>query len=327
VVKPSELAPLSVIEFGRICMEAGLPEGVLNIVPGFGAGAGRALCEHPEVAKIDLTGSTATGQAVTRLAAGTMKRVSCELGGKAANVVFPDADLDAAVGGALFAAFIGQGQTCIQGARLLLHADVHDAFLEKFVARARRMRVGDPRQPETHMGPQITRGALEKIHSYVEIGAAEGARVALGGRLPDDPALRRGFFYTPTLLAGVKGGMRVAQEEIFGPVVVAIPFGEEAEAIRVANSVPFGLGAAVWTKDVRTAHRVARGLRSGVVWVNDYHRIDPGSPWGGFKMSGTGRENGLEAVRQYTEVKSIWVSLDAKPIAWYDAGAGTARLN
>jgi acyl-CoA reductase-like NAD-dependent aldehyde dehydrogenase len=326
VVKPSELAPLSVLEFGRLCLEAGLPEGVLNVVPGFGPGAGRALCEHPDVAKIDLTGSTATGQAVARLAAGTMKRVTFELGGKAANVVFPDADLDAAVGGALFAAFIGQGQTCIQGARLLLHADVHDAFLERFVARARRMRVGDPKLPETHMGPQISRAALERIHRYVEIGAAEGGRVVLGGRMPEDPALRRGFFYTPTLLADVRGAMRVAQEEIFGPVVVAIPFRDEAEAIREANAVPFGLGAAVWTRDVRTAHRVARGLRAGVVWVNDYHRIDPASPWGGFKMSGTGRENGLEAVRAYTEVKSIWVSLDPTPIDWYETG-GVQRLN
>jgi acyl-CoA reductase-like NAD-dependent aldehyde dehydrogenase len=327
VLKPSELAPLSVLAFGRICLEAGLPEGVLNLVPGFGPTAGRAICEHPDVAKIDLTGSTATGQAITRLAAATMKRVSCELGGKAANIVFPDADLDAAVSGALFAGYIGQGQTCVQGARLFLHADIHDAFLERFVARAARFRVGDPTSPETQMGPQISRAQLEKIHEYVRIGEAEGARLALGGRMPTDPALRKGFFYTPTVFAGVRNAMRIAQEEIFGPVVVAIPFRDEAEAVREANAIPFGLGAAVWTKDVRVAHRVAHALRAGVVWLNDYHRIDPASPWGGFKMSGTGRENGLEAVRQYTEVKSIWVSLDAKPIAWYDAGAGTARLN
>jgi acyl-CoA reductase-like NAD-dependent aldehyde dehydrogenase len=327
VVKPSELAPLSVLELGRICQEAGVPDGVVNILPGFGPTAGQPLCEHPDVAKIDLTGSTATGQAISRIAAGTLKRVSCELGGKAANVVFPDADLDAAVGGALFAAFIAQGQTCVQGARLLLHASIHDTFLERFVARASRIRVGDPLAADTQMGPQISRPALERIHRYAEIGQAEGARLVLGGRLPESPALRKGFFYTPTVLAGVRSGMRVAQEEIFGPVVVVLPFEDEAEAIREANAVPFGLGAAVWTRDVRVAHRVAHGIRAGVVWVNDYHRIDPASPWGGFKMSGTGRENGLEAIRQYTEVKSVWVGLEDRPIQWYEDGAGVQRLN
>ena len=327
VLKPSELAPLSVLEFGRICQEAGLPEGVLNVVPGFGPAAGRAICEHEAVAKIDLTGSTATGQAVSRLAAGTLKKVSCELGGKAANVVFADADLDAAVSGALFAGFIAQGQTCVQGARLFLHESIHDAFLDRFVSRARRIRVGDPLDPATQMGPQISRTQLEKIHSYVEIGCAEGAKLLLGGRFPEDPSLRKGFFYAPTLLSGARNEMRVAQEEIFGPVVVAIPFRDEAQAIREANAVPFGLGAAVWTKDVRVAHRVAQGIRAGIVWVNDYHRIDPASPWGGFKMSGSGRENGLEAIRQYTEVKSIWVNLDDRPIQWYEPSPGPQRLN
>jgi acyl-CoA reductase-like NAD-dependent aldehyde dehydrogenase len=327
VVKPSELAPLSVLEFGRICVEAGVPDGVVNVLPGFGPTAGQPLCEHPDVAKIDLTGSTATGQAISRIAAGTLKRVSCELGGKAANVVFPDADLDAAVGGALFAAFIAQGQTCVQGARLLLHASIHDAFLERFAARASRIRVGDPLAPETQMGPQISRAALERIHRYAEVGQAEGARLVLGGRLPEAPALRKGFFYTPTIFAGVRSRMRIAQEEIFGPFVVVIPFQDEAEAVREANAVPFGLGAAIWTKDVRVAHRVARGIRAGVIWVNDYHRIDPASPWGGFKMSGTGRENGLEAIRQYTEVKSVWVGLEDRPIRWYDDAVEPQRLN
>jgi aldehyde dehydrogenase (NAD+) len=327
VLKPSELAPLSVLEFGRICQEAGLPDGVINVVPGFGPTAGRAICEHPDVAKIDLTGSTATGQAISRLAAGTLKRVSCELGGKAANVVFPDADLDAAVNGALFAGFIAQGQTCVQGARLFLHADIHDAFLDRFVSRASRIRVGDPLQPETQMGPQISRSQLEKIHGYVDIGCAEGAKLLLGGRLPEDPVLRKGFFYTPTIFAGVRNAMRVAQEEIFGPVVVAIPFRDEVQVIREANAVPFGLGAAVWTNDVRIAHRVSQRIRAGIVWVNDYHRIDPASPWGGFKMSGSGRENGLEAIRHYTEVKSIWVNLDDRAIQWYEPAPGPQRLN
>lgn len=327
VLKPSELAPLSVLEFGRICQEAGLPEGVLNILPGFGPTAGQAICEHPDVVKIDLTGSTATGQAISRLAAGTLKRVSCELGGKAPNIVFSEADLEAAASGALFAGFIAQGQTCIQGARLFLHTSIHDDFMDRFVDRAGRIRVGDPLLPETQMGPQISRPQLEKIHRYVEIGQAEGAKLVLGGHHPEDPALRRGFFYTPTIFADVRNTMQIAQEEIFGPVVVVLKFHDEAEAIREANAIPFGLGAAVWTRDVRQAHRVAQAIRAGVVWINDYHRIDPASPWGGFKMSGIGRENGLEAIRQYTEVKSIWVSLDERPIRWYADGETGQRLN
>jgi len=327
VLKPSELAPLSVLEFGRICHEAGLPEGVLNVVPGFGLTAGRAICEHPDVAKIDFTGSTATGQAISRLAAGTMKRVSCELGGKAPNIVFPDADLEAAVSGALFAGFIAQGQTCVQGGRLFLHTTIHDAFLERFVARAGLIRVGDPLRPETQMGPQVSPAQLERIHRYVEIGQGEGAKLVLGGHYPEDAALRKGFFYTPTVFDGVRNAMRIAQEEIFGPVVAVIRFTDEAEVIRAANAIPFGLGAAVWTRDVRRAHRVAHAIRAGIVWVNDYHRADPASPWGGFKLSGFGRENGLEAIRHCTDVKSIWVSLDERPNQWYEAGGESERLN
>jgi acyl-CoA reductase-like NAD-dependent aldehyde dehydrogenase len=262
-----------------------------------------------------------------RLAAQTMKRVSCELGGKAPNIVFADADLEAAVSGALFAGFIAQGQTCVQGARLFVHAAIHDGFLERLLGKASRIRVGDPLKPETHMGPQISRLQLEKIHRYVEIGQAEGAKLVLGGRSPDDAALRKGFFYTPTIFDGVRNAMRVAQEEIFGPVVAVVPFEDEAEAIREANRIPFGLGAAVWTRDVARAHRVAQAVRAGIVWVNDYHRIDPASPWGGFKLSGIGRENGEEAIRQYTEVKSIWVGLDDRPNRWYESDPGAQRLN
>jgi acyl-CoA reductase-like NAD-dependent aldehyde dehydrogenase len=327
VLKPSELAPLTVLELGRICQEAGLPEGVLNILPGFGPTAGQAICLHPDVARIDFTGSTATGQAICRLSAQTLKRVSCELGGKAPNIVFPDADLEAAVSGALFAGFIAQGQTCIQGARLFVHTAIHDAFVERLVARAGRIRVGDPLKPETQMGPQISRPQLEKIHRYVQIGQAEGARLVLGGQYPEEPILRQGFFYTPTIFAEACNRMRIAQEEIFGPVVAVLRFRDEAEAIREANAVPFGLGAAVWTRDVRRAHRVAQAIRAGVVWTNDYHRIDPASPWGGFKQSGFGRENGLEAIRSYTELKSVWVSLDERPNRWYDGDTAAQRLN
>lgn len=327
VLKPSELAPLSVLEFGRICQEAGLPDGVLNIVPGFGPTAGQALCEHPGVDKLDVTGSTATGQAVARLAARTLKRVACELGGKAANIVFADADLDAAVHGALFAGFIGQGQTCIQGGRLFVQADIHDEFLGRFAERASRIRVGNPLQPETQMGPLISCAQRDKVQGYVAIGQAEGARLVLGGHPPADPALASGFFYTPTVFAGVRSGMRIAQEEIFGPVVAVLRFTSEAEVICESNATPFGLGAAVWSRDVHRAHRVAHAMRAGVVWINDYHRIDPASPWGGFKLSGLGRENGLEAIRQYTDVQSIWVNLDGRPTRWYEPGEDGKRLN
>jgi acyl-CoA reductase-like NAD-dependent aldehyde dehydrogenase len=241
--------------------------------------------------------------------------------------VFPDADLEAAVSGALFAGFIAQGQTCVQGARLFLHQAIHDAFLERFADKASRIRVGDPLLPETQMGPQISRAQLEKIHGYVEMGQREGAKLVVGGRYPDDQSLRRGFFYTPTVFDEARNTMRVAQEEIFGPVVVALRFDDEAEAIRDANAISFGLGAGVWTRDVGRAHRVAHAIRAGIVWINDYHRIDPASPWGGLKMSGFGRENGLEAIRHCTEVKSVWVSMDDRPIQWYEGGTDTQRLN
>ncbi len=214
-----------------------------------------------------------------------------------------------------------------RGGRLFLHGAIHDAFLERLVEKAGKIRVGDPLHPETHMGPQISRLQLEKIQRYVEVGREEGARLVLGGRCPEAAELRRGFFYTPTVFAGVRNTMRIAQEEIFGPVVAAIRFEDEAEAVREANAIPFGLGAAVWTRDVARAHRVAQAIRAGIVWINDYHRIDPASPWGGLKLSGFGRENGLEAIRQCTEIKSVWVGLDDRPIQWYEASEGRQRLN
>jgi phenylacetaldehyde dehydrogenase len=231
------------------------------------------------------------------------------------------------INGALFAAFIGQGQTCVQGGRLFLHEAIHDAFLERFLTRANRIRVGDPLLTSTQMGPQISGGQLDKIHQYVQIGKSEGARLAMGGHIPEDPALHKGFFYTPTIWTDVRNPMRIAQEEIFGPVVAVIRFADEAEAIREANAIPFGLGAAIWSGNVQRVHRVAHALRAGVIWLNDYHRIDPASPWGGFKMSGIGRENGLEAIRNYTDVKSIWVSLDERPNRWYESDGTIERLN
>jgi acyl-CoA reductase-like NAD-dependent aldehyde dehydrogenase len=318
IVKPSELAPLSVIELGRIAHEAGLPEGVLTVVTGRRE-TGQALTAHPDVDRIDLTGSTATGIAIQQQAAATMKRLGLELGGKAANIVFADADFDAAIEGALFAGYIGQGQTCIAGARVLVEQPIAERFLEAFGRRADALRIGDPLEPSTQMGPQISAAALERTAGYVvDAVESDGATLVAGGERAElDGPLGNGHFYRPTVLATSDHRIRAAQEEIFGPVVVVIPFADEAEAIAIANDVPFGLGAGLWTQAVGRAHRVARALRAGTTWINDYHRIDPASPWGGFGLSGYGRENGIEAIRMFTEVKSTWIRLAAAGTGWY----------
>jgi acyl-CoA reductase-like NAD-dependent aldehyde dehydrogenase len=326
VCKPSELAPLSVLELGRIALEAGLPEGVLQVITGQRE-AGEALTLHPGIDRIDLTGSTATGIKVQQQAAPTMKRIGLELGGKAANIVFADADFRAAVEGAAFAGFVGQGQTCIAGARVLVERSVLDEFLAAFAERVRTIRVGDPLQSVTQMGPQINAAARDRSAAYVAGALDEGATLLAGGSAPRlEERLSGGHFYSPTILLTEDPTIRAAQEEIFGPVVTVIPFAGEDEAVEVANGVPFGLGAAIWTENVRRAHRLARRLRSGTIWINDYHRIDPASPWGGFALSGYGRENGLEAVRMFTEVKSTWVRLTEPGPGWYESGTPD-RLN
>jgi acyl-CoA reductase-like NAD-dependent aldehyde dehydrogenase len=326
VVKPSELAPLSVIEFALIAREAGLPDGVVTVVTGQRE-TGAALTVHPGVDRVDVTGSTATGIAIMTQAAATMKRIGLELGGKAANVIFADADFHAAVQGALFAGYIGQGQTCIAGSRVLVERSLLNRFLEAFAPAAAGIRVGDPLVPGTQMGPQISAAALDRIEGFVEGAVADGATLVVGGHRPEvEERLRGGHFFTPTAVLTEDPTLRVAQEEIFGPVIAVIPFDAEADAVAIANAVDFGLGAAVWTRDVARAHRVARRLRSGTTWINDYHRIDPASPWGGFKFSGLGRENGDEAIRMFTEVKSTWVRLADPGPGWYEAD-DSARLN
>jgi acyl-CoA reductase-like NAD-dependent aldehyde dehydrogenase len=317
VAKPSELAPLTPIMLGDAFKEAGLPDGVYNVVPGFGATAGAALTSHRGIRKIDLTGGTETGKKIASIAGENLVRVGAELGGKASSLIFDDTDLDNAVSGALFASFVAGGQTCVQGARAIVHRPIYDDFVEKVVDRARRIILGDPQDPATQMGPLVSEKQLERVEEYVRIGVEEGATLAAGGHRITDPPYDKGYFYPPTVFVDVENSMRVAQEEIFGPVVCVLPFDSEEEAVELANATEFGLAGAIWTNDVRRAHRVAHQLEIGVVWINDHHRIDPASPWGGFKMSGIGRENGIEAYHEYTQTQNIIVNLSDEPFDWF----------
>lgn len=326
VVKPSELAPLSALDFARLATEAGLPPGVLNVVPGDGATAGAALCAAPEVAKIDLTGGTATGQKIAAIAAERLVPTTLELGGKAPMVIFDDTPLDEAVNAAAFAGFIASGQTCISGTRFIVHERLYAAFVDKLAAKARAIRLGPPLDPATEMGPVISRRQHERVLALIDAGRREGGRLACGGGIPRLPApLDRGFFVEPTVFAEVTPAMRIWREEIFGPVLSVCAFADEAEAVRLANDTPFGLGASIWTRDVRRAHRLARKLQAGIVWINDHHKNDPASPWGGFGLSGYGKENGWDALRDYMKLQSVVVRLGDEFPDWYGDGGGPRR--
>jgi len=321
VLKPSEITPLSTLKIAELMSEAGMPDGVVNIVPGFGAVAGQHLAEHPGVAKIAFTGSTATGRRVVEASAGNLKKVQLELGGKGANIVFDDANLVAAVNGSAWAIFHNQGQACIAGSRLLLHERIADEFLDRFCALARSIRIGNPLEAGTEMGPLTSKLHRDRVLAYVEVALEQGGEILCGGKAPDAAALARGCYVEPTVVKVRSFGDRVAREEVFGPFVTVLTFKDDAEALQIANSTDYGLGSGLWTANLQRAHRMARELRAGMVWINSYKRVSPGSPFGGVGASGYGREMGFEAMREYTQSKSVWVNVDAQIPPWYPRAA------
>ena len=311
VIKPSEFTSASTLEFVKLFEEAGFPPGVVNVVTGFGKDVGTPLVEHPLVKKIAFTGSDATGRAINELAAKTFKRVSLELGGKSPNIVFADAKIEDAVNGAVSGIFAATGQTCIAGSRLLLQESIHDAFMEKLLALAKTARMGDPMSLDTQVGPVTTRPQYEKVLGYIDIAKKEGAKLLLGGGPATRPECGKGWFVEPTVFAGVNNKMRIAQEEVFGPVLSVIKFKDEEEALAIANDVRFGLGSGVWTSDIGRAMRMSERIQAGTVWINTYRAVSYLSPFGGYKDSGLGRENGMDAMREYLQVKSVWINTGA----------------
>ncbi|WP_370628277.1 aldehyde dehydrogenase [Bordetella sp. BOR01] len=306
VVKPSEITPVSTLVLAELFEQAGFPPGVINVVTGGGT-VGATLAAHPQVDKIAFTGSTAVGKQVAQTAAARLARISLELGGKSPNIVFDDADIDRAVNGVLAGIFSASGQTCLAGSRALVQADIYDEFARRLVARAQRVKLGDPLLEDTEMGTVACRMQYDKVLRLIEAARQEGAQLLCGGGPPDDPALAAGLFVLPTIFGKVQSDMQIAREEVFGPVLCLIPFTSEDQAVAIANDTRFGLAAGVWSRDVARVHRTVRRLRAGTVWVNTYRRTHYSMPFGGMKESGLGRENGLEAIYEYTETKAVWI--------------------
>jgi acyl-CoA reductase-like NAD-dependent aldehyde dehydrogenase len=306
VLKPAEQTPLTALRLGQLALEAGFPPGIFNVVTGFGD-AGAALVEHPDVDKIAFTGSTPVGKAIVRAAAGNLKKVSLELGGKSPHIVFPDADLDAAAAAVASGIFFNQGQTCTAGSRLYAHVSCFDRVVGAITEAARKLKVGNGLLPDSDLGPLVSQEQWDRVNSYVDIGRAEGASLLVGGKRPQH--LQRGYFFEPTVFANAGADMRIVREEIFGPVLTALAWKDVDDLVAQANDTEFGLSAGIWTNDIKHAHRAAAALKAGTVWVNCYNLIDPATPFGGFKQSGWGREHGRQAMELYSEVKSVWVNL------------------
>jgi betaine-aldehyde dehydrogenase len=316
VIKPAEQTPVTLLELARFFEECGLPKGVVNVVTGFGETAGAPLVAHPQVDKIAFTGSVEVGKSVMRAAAETLKKISLELGGKSPNIFFADADFEAAVDGALFGVFVNQGEVCSAGSRVLVQRPIYKKMLDAMVEKATRIKLGPGTDPDTKMGPLVSKAQMERVLRYQDIGKRE-AKVAVGGGRPSDAALQHGYFVEPTIFYDVDNSATIAREEIFGPVMAVIPFEDEADAVRIANDTPYGLAAAVWSRDIFKCLRMVKKLQAGIVWVNHMQPTYVEAPWGGYKMSGIGRELGPWGAEEYLQVKQVYINLNEQPIGWY----------